>query len=226
MTRVIVVTGTDTEVGKTFVTASLCHALRDAGRTVRTLKPVESGVEGAEPGPTEDGVRLARAADQAWPSAALQRLRAPLAPPVAAELEGVTIADDTWADAVARLSAEAEIVFVEAAGGLLSPLSLRFDALSLIEHLDAEVLVVGRDALGTINHTRLVLNELARAGREPLAVVLSAPVAADASTGRNVPALIASSGFSRVTALVRHHDACSASADLGPLLEWIWRASA
>src|SRR5262245_10278714 len=83
------VTGTDTGVGKTFVACALAHALRAAGRRVGVVKPVETGVDG-EP---EDARRLALAADDRSPldDVCPYRLRAPLAPAVAAEREGVTI---------------------------------------------------------------------------------------------------------------------------------------
>ena len=87
--RGLFVTGTDTGVGKTFVACALAHALRSRGARVAVAKPVETGVEG-EP---EDACRLRAAAADPAPLAEIcpYRLRAPLAPAVAARLEGVTI---------------------------------------------------------------------------------------------------------------------------------------
>jgi dethiobiotin synthetase len=85
---VVCVTGTDTEVGKTWVTAALGAALVAQGRSVVAIKPVESGV--ALDG-VEDGALLAEATGQRAPLQALTRLRAPVAPPVAADREGVRL---------------------------------------------------------------------------------------------------------------------------------------
>src|SRR5437867_9431252 len=87
--RGLFVTGTDTGVGKTFVTCALAHALRRRGARVAVAKPVETGVD-EEP---EDACRLrAAAADPAaLTDICAYRLRAPLAPAVAARGEGVTI---------------------------------------------------------------------------------------------------------------------------------------
>ena len=81
----IVLTGTDTAVGKTHVACGLLGLL--AERAIG-IKPIESGCDGSAP---EDGHLLAQASGQSHPSQALVRLKAPLAPPLAAELEGVTL---------------------------------------------------------------------------------------------------------------------------------------
>ena len=73
MTRVICVTGTDTEVGKTVVTEALAVGLRADGLSVIAVKPVESGTAGPARPSREDGVRLAEATGQAAPRAALLR---------------------------------------------------------------------------------------------------------------------------------------------------------
>ena len=83
----VLVTGTDTGVGKTWAACALARALRSAGRSVVAVKAVETGCAD-DPAPTEDGVRLAAATGQAAPDRALRRFRAPLAPALAADLEG------------------------------------------------------------------------------------------------------------------------------------------
>lgn len=228
MARVVVVTGTDTEVGKTFVTAALIHRLRAAGKTVRAVKPVESGCESSDPSPGEDGVILATAAGQATPPHAVQRLQAPLAPPVAAELEGVSIRDDAWGPLIADLADGADIVFVEAAGGLFSPLSTRFDALSLAKHLGADILVVAADKLGTINHSRLTLTALQHAGistslsQHPCIAgfIFSEPAVTDESTGRNAEVFRSVADFPRVAEVRRHGSYRDAADDVGAAVEW------
>src|SRR5438132_1596951 len=80
--RTILVTGTDTGIGKTWVAVALAQALRAGGHRVAALKPVETGCE-SEVHAKEDGVRLARAAGQTEPAQAIVRLAAPVAPAVA-----------------------------------------------------------------------------------------------------------------------------------------------
>ena len=148
----------------------------------------------------------------------------------AARLEGVPIRDDVWAPLVAGLADEAEFVFVETAGGLFSPLSERFDALSLAKHLGADVLVVASDRLGSINHSRLTFTVLQQAGfsrgaNSPSIVgfVFSEPAEPDESTRGNAAAFAESTDFPRVCSLSRQASWSAAAAALDPVLEWLKR---
>ncbi len=183
--NLFVVAGTDTEVGKTTATCALLVALRRSGLTVRGIKPVESGTETQARREDEDGRRLAKAAGQTEPSEALQRLAAPLAPPVAARDEDITLAPESWIDSIRQWRSSADITLVEGAGGLLSPLARDFDSRALAKALDAPVLLVAADSLGTLNHTFLTVEALELAGCELAGIVFSAPEIPDASTGRN-----------------------------------------
>src|SRR5688572_7236834 len=87
----VVITGTDTGVGKTVVAVGLARALAAAGRAVLAVKPVESGCGEPFAREDEDGVVLALATGQAKPKAALVRLRAPVTPALAAEHEKTPI---------------------------------------------------------------------------------------------------------------------------------------
>jgi dethiobiotin synthetase len=186
--RIVLVTGTDTGVGKTVVAAGLARCLVARGLRVLAVKPVESGCA-VPPGDGEDGVVLARATGQVDPAAALDRLRAPLAPPLAAEREGVVLDADSWRARIEDLARRADVVLVEGAGGLLSPLTWDLTALDLARDLGAAALVVAADRLGSINHTRLTLRALREAMVPVLGVVWSAPACSDESSGGNVGAL-------------------------------------
>lgn len=184
--RVVVVTGTDTGVGKTLVTAALARRLRELDVDVVAVKPVESGVDTEE---TEDGRLLAESTGQRTPSEALTRLRAPLAPPEAAQLEGASLDPQTWLSTIRSLSADHDLVLVEGAGSLLSPLTWEISLLDLAQELNASAVVVGMDRLGVQGHTLLTVRALREAGRHVAAVVLSAPGTPDDSTERNGAAL-------------------------------------
>jgi hypothetical protein len=110
--RIVLVTGTDTGVGKTLVTAGLARNLSDRGVRVLAIKPVETGCGGtASEG--EDGRILATAARQQAPTEALTRLRAPLAPPVAADLESANLDMGFWRSALHEYAEKSEVVLVE-----------------------------------------------------------------------------------------------------------------
>lgn len=203
--NIVVVTGTDTEIGKTTVAASIVRALVDRGRDVRAIKPVESGTT-PEARPVEDGAILARAADQDEPLEALVRLREPLAPPLAADIDGVDLDMESWCRVVREHAASADIVFAEGAGGLLSPLTWAESTRDLAVELDAKALVVAPDQLGSLNHTLLVLEALEREGVDLAGVVYSEPEVSDTSTGTNAQSLRDYTGLERVAELPRVTD--------------------
>ena len=120
--NVVVVTGTDTGVGKTWVTAAIARALLKAGVRVVAIKPVETGC-GTTERAREDGVRLAEATGQAEPREALVRLAAPLAPVLAAEREGRTIDFDDLLIRIEGYAAGADIVLLEGVCGLLATIT-------------------------------------------------------------------------------------------------------
>ena len=147
------VTGTDTNVGKTFVSCALIAALRARGRRVTVMKPVETGVE-REP---LDALALRAAADDPAPLDAIcpVRLRAPLAPTVAARLEGRTLDPEQLVRQVIARAADADVLLVEGAGGLLVPIAGRFTFADLARRCALPVLLVAANRLGTVNHAAL-----------------------------------------------------------------------
>lgn len=217
---IVVITGTDTEIGKTMVAAGLARALQARGADVVAIKPVESGTD-AEPQPGEDGAILARAAGQDSPQAALVRLREPLAPPVAADIDGVELDFGAWCRVVRGYAEPADVVLVEGAGGLLSPLTWAETARELAVELDASALVVAPDELGCLNHTLLVVEALDRAQVELAGVVFSAPATTDSSTGRNAQTLRDFAKMERVAELPRVADWREAAEYLAEVAGWL-----
>ncbi|HJQ83280.1 MAG TPA: dethiobiotin synthase [Candidatus Binatia bacterium] len=187
------VTGTDTGVGKTFVACALATALRARGRRVAVMKPVETGVE-TEP---EDALRLRAAAEDPAPLDAICpiRLRAPLAPAVAARLEGVTIDVDALVARIRRRTAERDVLVVEGAGGLLVPVAGRVTFLDLAARAGLPVLVVAANRLGAINHCALTVRVARAADLAVRGFVLSRPApATDVSAATNAEAIVALTG--------------------------------
>jgi dethiobiotin synthetase len=211
--RTILVTGTGAEVGKTWTACAVARALRALGRSVIAIKPVETGCTN-ERADGEDGALLAAATGQSAPRRALIRLAQPLAPAVAAEREGVTIDFDALLLKIEKASANAEVLLLEGAGGLLSPITWEWNAVDLARSLSAAALVVAPDRRGTINATLLTLSALELAGMPVAGVVLRPPERTDATSGTNASAIARLSGLDRVLAV-------STERDVTPVAGWV-----
>jgi len=217
--NIICVTGTDTGVGKTWVTAALGAALVARGKSVVAIKPVESGVQTLE---MEDGVLLAQATGQAEPTQALTRLMAPVAPPLAADLEGVRLDAAAWTEAIMHHARRADVTLVEGAGGLLSPMTWTKSLRDLAASWRARALVVALNKLGTLNHTLMTIELLERAGVMPVGVVLNT-VSADDSTSTNVAALKRVRPFLGVTSVPRVRTWHRAVSSVETVADWVTR---
>jgi dethiobiotin synthetase len=155
--RGIFVTGTDTGVGKTVVSATLARLLRMNGVRVGVMKPVTSGGSEAADGlVSDDAMLLCQAAGIAYSEdVAPYVLREAVAPSDAARIDGVRIDFSVIKAAFNRLTAVYDYVIVEGAGGLMVPLSGGLLVADLARELELQLLVVARPGLGTINHTVL-----------------------------------------------------------------------
>ena len=174
---ILVITGTDTEVGKTVVTAALAALARARGVDVAVVKPVQTGIGPGEPGDLDEVRRLAGVTDVHE----LVRLPAPLAPATAARQVGAGLpAVAELAERIAELKAR-DLVLVEGAGGLLVELDAEGGTLAdLARELAAPMLVVARAGLGTLNHTGLTCEALRRRGLRCAGIVIGAwPVSPD-----------------------------------------------
>ena len=169
MTRYIAVTGTDTGVGKTIVTAALAAKLDAQGFDVVAVKPVQTGLKPGEPGDADDVARLSGVEVRE-----MARLEPALAPETAARLEGVGL--PTVDQHVERIRALGhDVVIIEGAGGVLVRLDLEGGTIiDIARSLVAEVVVVTRETLGTLNHTGLTVDRLRDAGIDPVLVIGSA----------------------------------------------------
>ncbi len=161
----VLVTGTDTGVGKTLVSAAIAAALAGRGVRLGVAKPCETGcrlVDGALY--PEDAVTLAAAARTTDPieSVSPYRLRDPLAPALAAARAGVTIDVAALARALRARAETLDLLLVEGAGGLLVPLADGTSFADLAREIGASVLLVVGSRLGAINHALLTLGILAR----------------------------------------------------------------
>lgn len=184
--RAVFVAGAHTDVGKTWVCCALLKAARARGCSVDALKPVVSGYLPSTATDTDPG-RLLAALGRDLSVEALEamsplRFEAALSPPMAARLEGVTL---TLADllAVCRpvLAAQtADLLLVEGAGGVMSPMAQDATGLDLQLALGLPTILVGGSYLGGVSHTLTALEVLRARGLAVLGVVVSQSADPDA----------------------------------------------
>jgi dethiobiotin synthase len=218
----VLITGTGARVGKTWVACGLIRTLRDAGKQVIAIKPVETGRSGP-PSDWEDGVRLARATGQEQPAHAILRLPLPGAPVLGGEGVESAIDFDALLLKIERYIDGIEFGLVEGTGGLLTPVTWEWNMTDLARDLGACALVVAEDRLGTINHALLTLSALELAGISCAGVVLTTPETIDRSTGANAAAIARLSGLDRVMALPRASDPADAASAMGQVVGWLGR---
>ncbi|HEY2718582.1 MAG TPA: dethiobiotin synthase [Solirubrobacteraceae bacterium] len=176
--RGLFVTGTDTGVGKTVLSAALLAAINADGETVRAYKPAVTGLdEPSETGWPADHELLGAAAGIAAEQVSPLRYGPAVSPLLAAELAGEPLTAETLvstSSAVVREAQQAQAtLIVEGVGGLLSPLAENFTVCDLAVSLRLPLLLAARPGLGTINHTLLTLQSARAAGLDVRAVVLT-----------------------------------------------------
>lgn len=157
-TRGMFIAGTDTGIGKTYVSCALLHALRAAGLRAGGMKPVASGCECTSDGLRSDDALALIAASDPQPDYATcnpYALEQAVSPHLAAAMENVEITMAPIADAYARLRARTDIVIVEGVGGWLAPLSETLNANAIPQALRVPVILVVGLKLGCLNHAQL-----------------------------------------------------------------------
>jgi dethiobiotin synthetase len=152
--RDLLVTGTDTGVGKTMIAAALVMALRARGVRAIGFKPAETGI-GSEPSDS-DVLAIASGEENALAQPLLS-LPEPLAPAVAADRVGVTLDPDHIEARLRQLRADGYTVVVEGAGGVMVPLTWSYTVLDLAQACDLDAVVVARAGLGTLNHVAMTV---------------------------------------------------------------------
>ncbi len=192
--RTLFFAGTDTDVGKTYVAATVARTLVAAGRRVGVYKPVASGCR------VEDDFRVADDALALWNAAGHpqtldevcpQRFLAPLAPPVAAAAEGSVVDTDRLVDDAGAWDSDYDPLIVEGAGGLMSPIAEGMLNIDLVAKFEpCRLVIVAADRLGVIHQTIATCEAAKHRGVTPHGIVLSQPAQeSDESTNSNLEQL-------------------------------------
>ena len=172
----VFVTGTDTGVGKTVVTAAIATALKGHGVDAGIMKPIATGVTESQ-GSLSDPAWLRSVTGVTDPPdlIAPYRFGSPAAPLVAAAHAGQLIELSRILDAFQSLCARHDCVIVEGVGGVLVPLTADLFVTDMAKRLGLPALVVARATLGSINHTLLTLDCLRSRGVPVLGLVFNHP---------------------------------------------------
>ncbi len=174
----IFITGTGTDVGKTFVGASLIRHLRQMGRSVDAIKPVVSGFDPDQPAASDPGILLQALGFpvtlQNIERISPWRFRAAISPDLAARREGRRIdVDEVVAFCKSAIEDRREILLVEGVGGIMVPLDEQRTILDVMMALQLPLILVVGSYLGTISHTLTALDALFRRDMSVLAIIVS-----------------------------------------------------
>lgn len=161
------VTGTDTEIGKTLVSAALLHAFAQQGRSSAPMKPVAAGAEwrdGAWHNEDVDALVVAASVNPAAELVCPYLMQTPAAPHIVAEREQRTISLPHIVQCYRQLRQQAEVVIVEGVGGFRVPLTPQHDTADLAQQLGLPVILVVGMRLGCINHALLTAEAIQARG--------------------------------------------------------------
>jgi dethiobiotin synthetase len=188
------ITGTDTGVGKSFITFNIAKALRYRGVKVACLKPIETGVKDIP----SDGKLLSEATGQPLEEVVPITFSLPLAPYSAALEEGRDIDLQLIKERFEELKARNRVVLVEGAGGVSVPIVRGYDYSDLARDLGLKVILVARAGLGTINHTYLTYFYLKAKGLDLAGIVMNGFRGVDVSERTNPKVVKELTGFEPV----------------------------
>jgi len=167
MRRDFFITGTDTGVGKTLITAGLLRRLRESGLKVAGMKPVAAGsIAGAEGPANDDALLLQAESSERHPYAIVNPwlFEPPIAPHIAADEAGISIGAARITAAFETLRAGADVVLAEGAGGFLVPLDSSRSFAEIPKLLGMDVILVVGLRLGCLNHALLTVEAIAARG--------------------------------------------------------------
>lgn len=197
------ITGTDTGVGKTVATACLLSLYRKHRLNVGVMKPIETGVDPeCSSAANSDAKFLMEVCQSSDPLSEVcpVQLKTAASPLQAAKIDDRAIDMDQIINGFHHLSDKHDNLLVEGIGGLLVPLKPGYLVCDLIRDLDLPLLVVGKNALGTLNHTLLTLRAAEQAGIAIRGVILNRTEAGEGNAIESDHASIITE-FSRVPVL-------------------------
>ena len=180
-TKGFFITGTDTGVGKTIISAALIKAAHMLGLKACGMKPIETGCKQTENRKGNDSLipsdgtflREITGTDESIDLITPVRFENPLAPLPASEIEDKPIDLDKIKTAYRKLSGRYDVIIVEGIGGLLVPIKREYFVIDLAKDFGFPIIVVSKPGLGTINHTMLTVNYAIKEGLDVAGIIIN-----------------------------------------------------
>jgi len=180
-TKGFFITGTDTGVGKTIISAALIKAIQTLGLKSCGMKPIETGCKQTENRKGTDSLipsdgaflREITGTDESIDLITPVRFENPLAPLPASEIEDKPIDLDKIKTAYRELSSRYDVIIVEGIGGLLVPIKREYFVIDLAKDFGFPIIVVSKPGLGTINHTMLTVNYAIKEGLDVAGIIIN-----------------------------------------------------
>lgn len=173
----VFVTGTDTEVGKTFQSCLLARELTSRGKQVGVYKPAASGVSAdsaSDPQLLAEAAGIKERVGEGYEARVCpQQFEMPLAPPVAAELENSTLDEELLIEGATWWQDHCEFLIVEGVGGFLCPLGTETSVADIAVKLNLPVIIVAANRLGVVNHTLLTVEAVQQRSLPIVGIVLN-----------------------------------------------------
>ncbi|MEK9628318.1 MAG: dethiobiotin synthase [Nitrospinota bacterium] len=170
------ITGTDTDVGKTVVTACLATLFKNNGMDVGVMKSIETGVDpecsSAANSDAKFLMEISETSD-AEGEVCPYRLKTPASPYQAGQFAGIQIQPNSILEKFKILQSRHEIMLVEGVGGLLVPITHQYTVADLALETGLPLIIVSRFQIGTLNHTLLTINAAKQNGLNIKGVVLN-----------------------------------------------------
>lgn len=218
----IFVTGTDTGVGKTVVSAMIAWILQQSGKRVAAMKPVQTGA-GVDGLLDIEFIQKVMGTNYSLDVVCPYRFPLPLAPLVAAKLAGERIDVHKIKSAYFDLSSWNDIVIVEGSGGLLVPITETYFMSDLAYDLEVGLIIVIRPGLGTLNHTLLTLEHARSRGLNILGFVINNFPDSPTLAERKNPELLRKLTGEKILGVIHHDQAISVErGNVGNLIEISW----
>jgi dethiobiotin synthetase len=170
------ITGTDTNVGKTVVTACLANLFKNRGENVGVMKPIETGVDPECSSSANSDAKFlieVTGVQDTLEDVCPYRLKTPASPYQAAKIEGKELYLEKILERFRALQSKHSIMLVEGIGGLLVPITQRYNVTDLALQMNLPLIIVSRIQIGTLNHTLLTINAARQHGLKVAGVILN-----------------------------------------------------
>jgi len=200
----IFITGTDTDVGKTFITAGLAALMQSLGYKTGVYKPFQSGAEEKNGFLIAPDLVYVKKIDAFVETSCTYLMKPATAPSLAAEIENIHIDMNNIARDYKIINEKCELVITEGAGGLCAPIAPNMLNADIAKLLNLPVVIVARPNLGTINHVLLTINYAQQHGIDVRGVIINRyPKGTDDIAVRTAPRLIEEYSDVKVLGIVR-----------------------